>query len=97
MDDTQVQALVEQWRKQIDKQMTEMGLRKYCVEQAIKSLTLEGSAPAILMSDAAPLMSDAAPTGSTNVKFAVVALAEEILEFVSAPFAEIFQTNISEP
>jgi hypothetical protein len=37
MDDAQIAALVEQWRKQLDKQMTEMKLRQWCVEKAIEA------------------------------------------------------------
>jgi hypothetical protein len=37
MDDAQVAALVDQWRKQLDKQMTDMKLRQWCVEKAIEA------------------------------------------------------------
>jgi hypothetical protein len=85
MDDAQVQALVEQWRKQLDKQMTEMGLRKWCVERAIAAYDQDkGALERNVVDDAASA-------------FLVVELAEDILKFVSAPFAEIFQTNLSEP
>ncbi len=39
MDEVQVQQLVQTWRDQLEKQMGEMKLRQWCVEQSIKYAT----------------------------------------------------------
>ena len=36
MDDAQVQQMVQTWKDRLEKQMGEMKLRQWCVEQSIK-------------------------------------------------------------
>jgi hypothetical protein len=43
MDDAQVQSLMQNWRDALAKQMDEMRVRQWCVEQAIK--VCEAGAP----------------------------------------------------
>jgi hypothetical protein len=69
MDDAQVQAMIEQWRRQLDKQMSELRLRQWCVEQVVKHLENNHV--------------------QTSAEF--IAIADEILKFISAPFAEVFK------
>lgn len=36
MDDAQLTALVQTWQKRLEQQMAEQGVRRWCVEQAVK-------------------------------------------------------------
>lgn len=82
MDEQQVQQMVIQWRNQLEKSMVDMKLRQWCVEQAIKAIDGAGGRPAYVVN------------GEINepgrVEFAVVRMAEDILKFITAPFAEVF-------
>lgn len=59
MDDAQLQAIFGKWTKDIDKKMTDMKLRQWCVEQAIKVEPKgDGDAVVTLASDMMKFISD---------------------------------------
>lgn len=80
MDDAQVQALMQTWHEALVKQMADMKLRQWCVERAIESLGDHATA----------WMTGGENPGPITVNFAVVSLSNEILKFITVPFAEIF-------
>ena len=88
MDDAQVQALMQTWHDALAKQMADMKLRQWCVEQAIKALGGQSFPPPFV----AHLPDEALrPAGEVTRIRGVVTLSEQILKFISAPFAEIFK------
>jgi hypothetical protein len=69
MNDAQVQAMFEQWSEKWRRQLEDLKLRQWCVEQVVKHLENNHV--------------------QTSAEF--IAIADEILKFISAPFAEVFK------
>ena len=80
MDDAQMAALVAQWRKQLENTMSELKLRQWAIEQAIR---MQGDGPALLYADNSET--------PIKIQMAGVKAAREILEFITEPFAELFK------
>jgi hypothetical protein len=68
VSDQELQALVEAWRANLEKQMADMKLRQWCVEQSIK-YAIAGR----------------------------FTLPDDILKFITAPFADAFRDGAALP
>ena len=79
----QIAAMMEQWRHRIDDNFAKMKVREWCVQQAVEALK-EGP----------PLMGQ---DDQGQQSFAVVALASDILAFISQPFSNIFVPDDTGP
>jgi hypothetical protein len=78
MDDAQVQAMVESWRKKLAADLDAMKLRQWCVEKAIESVN-SGGERFIQERD------------GVTVVYDVPTLAAALLAFITAPFADTFR------
>ena len=78
MTDQQMLQMTQQWQDKLTKRFEDLQLRRWCIERAIEAVKTDGS----------PLL--VSGPDQMVIQFAVVHLADHILKFITAPFAETF-------